>query len=57
MDLGKEILRYRAKHNMSQTELANKIGVSLITIHRAEKYGECGKLTRMKIEELLKEDE
>ena len=56
MDLGKEILRYRAKHNLTQTELADKLGVALITIHRAEKNGTCGKLTRIKFEELLKEE-
>ena len=55
MDFAKEIVIYRAKHGLTQTDLAKKIGVTMITIHRAEQ-GSCGKVTRAKLEELFKED-
>lgn len=55
MDLGTRIKIYRAKHNLTQAQFGEKIGVCLLTVHRAEKnlYGE---LTRIKIEKFLEKE-
>ena len=36
MDFGKMLLDFRAKHNLTQKQLADIIGVDMNTIHRTE---------------------
>lgn len=36
MSFGKMMLEFRAKHNLTQTQLADILGVALNTIHRYE---------------------
>ena len=36
MDFGKKMLEFRAKHNLTQTQLANIIGVDINTVYRTE---------------------
>ena len=36
MNFGKILLEFRAKHNLSQKQLANILGVALNTVHRIE---------------------
>lgn len=50
MNLQEDMIRYRAKHNISQTELAKRCSVSLQTINAVENgLQEPSKLTRVKI--------
>ena len=58
MSLKERILNYRARHNMSQEDFANKCQVNVMTINTIE----TGKrkptqLTVTKIEMILREDE
>lgn len=53
---GNKIVEYRAKNRLSQTEFANKIGVSPITIHRAEQ-GKCSKTTKTLIDLVIDKKE
>lgn len=36
MDFGRKMLEFRAKHNLTQAQLADILGVSPNTIHRSE---------------------
>ena len=36
MNFGKKMLEFRAKHNLTQTQLANIIGVAINTVYRTE---------------------
>ena len=57
MTLGERILRYRAKHNLSQEEFANRAQVNVMTINTIENdKRKPTKLTEMKVEMILKED-
>ena len=58
MTLRERMLEYRARHNMSQEDFANKCGLNVMTINTIE----TGKrkptqLTITKIEIILREDE
>ena len=55
MDFEEKIIMYRANHNLTQKELAEKCGVAMQTIYRAEK-GQFGKLVKAKIEKVIMED-
>ena len=58
MTLGEQILKYRAKHDLSQSEFADKAKVSLQTIYSIEKETQKpGKLTTEKIMLVLNGDE
>lgn len=37
MEIGERLLQYRAKHNLTQKQLADLIGVNNTIIHRYEK--------------------
>lgn len=52
---GNKIVEYRAKKHLSQTEFARIVGVSPLTIHRAEQ-GKCSKTTKTLIELILKSE-
>ena len=57
-DLGKRMIAYRARHNMSQEELAQKAKLNVMTVNFAENGTRTiSKLTREKIELVIKEDE
>lgn len=36
MNFGRKMLEFRAKHNLTQTQLANIIGVDINTVYRTE---------------------
>lgn len=36
MDFGKTLLEFRAKHNLTQTQLAKLLGVGIVMIHKYE---------------------
>lgn len=36
MNFGRKMLEFRAKHNLTQTQLAKIIGVDINTVHRTE---------------------
>lgn len=55
--LAERILEYRAKHDMSAKEFAEKSKLSLQTVYSIENgLQNPGKITRLKIENVLKED-
>ena len=57
MNLGERMLRYRAKHRMTQKQMAEKCGVSLQTLCCVETGQQTpGKMTLTKIELVLEED-
>ena len=54
--LAERILEYRAKHDMSAKEFAEKCKLSLQTVYSIENgLQNPGKITRLKIENVLKE--
>ena len=56
--LGERILEYRARHNISQEDFANRARVNVMTINTAENgKRKPTRLTAMKIERVLREDE
>lgn len=56
--LSERMIEYRAKERISQRELAERVGVSLQTIHHVENgLQEPTKLTKAKIELVIKEAE
>lgn len=58
MTLSEEILRYRARHNMSQRDFAERCGVTVQTINSVENgRQDAGKLTETKIKLVLEGDE
>ena len=52
---GKPIVKYRAENHLTQEELAKRIGVKPLTIHRAEN-GRCSKTTKILIENEIKQE-
>ena len=58
MNLPERMLDYRAKNNMSQRELAEKVKVTIQTINSVERgLQEPSRLTRKKIELVIGEEE
>ena len=58
MELGEKILEYRARHNISQEDFANRAQVNVMTINSVENGKRTPtKLTTVKIERVLREDE
>jgi transcriptional regulator with XRE-family HTH domain len=59
MSLKDRIIRYRAKHNVSQKEFATMCGVDVMTINKieTEKSTNPTQLTKAKIEMILRKDE
>lgn len=56
MSLQEEMIRYRAKENISQTELARRCGVTLQTINSVENGNQNpSKVTEAKIRMILEE--
>lgn len=56
--LAERILEYRAKHNISAKEFAEKCKLSLQTIYSIENGVQTpSKITRLKIENVLKDDQ
>ena len=53
MDLSERILNYRVKHNLTQQEFADLVGVKKLTIWRAENNGNISKITKIKIENVI----
>jgi DNA-binding XRE family transcriptional regulator len=56
MTLAEEMIAYRAKHNLSQTEFGKLLGLHYVTVSRIEKTSTCSKVTKAKIESLIRED-
>jgi DNA-binding XRE family transcriptional regulator len=57
-ELGKRILEYRARHDMTQEEFAIKARLNVMTVNTIENgKRKPTKLTHMKIEQIIKEDE
>ena len=58
MEIGKKILRYRAKHRISQREFANLCGLSVMTVNYIENgLQDPSKITLEKIKIVLEEDD
>ena len=58
MTLQERMVRYRARHNISQTELAHRCGISVQTVNSVEnELQEPSKLTRAKIELVIEEND
>ena len=56
MNFGRKMLEFRAKHNLTQTQLADIIGVDINTIHRTEtEKTEPTKRNAIKFENKMKE--
>ena len=56
--LAERILEYRAKHDISAKEFAEKCKLSLQTVYSIENgWQHASKITRLKIENVLKEKE
>ena len=55
MEIGKKIILYRALKGLTQEEFAKMVGVSTLTIHRAER-NQVGAITRAKIEAIIDEE-
>jgi DNA-binding XRE family transcriptional regulator len=56
MNFGRKMLEFRAKHNLTQTQLADIIGVDINTIHRTEtEKTKPTKRNAIKIENKMKE--
>lgn len=57
-DLGQRMVRYRAKHNLSQEELATMCKLSIMTICNVEtNQREPTRLTVAKIEQVINEQQ
>lgn len=56
-DLPKQIVRYRAQEDISQAELASRVGVDRGTINKAENGKRVSRLTVAKIERILEGNE
>ena len=56
--IGSRMIAYRAKHNISQEELANQAKLCVMTINAIENgKREPTKLTRAKIEQIIAKEE
>ncbi len=57
MTLIERMIEYRAKHNLSQSELADKCNLSTMTVNAIERgYQNPSKITLAKIELILKDE-
>ena len=54
MTLSDRMIEYRARENISQAELASRVGVDRGTILKSENGGTVSRLTEAKIELVLK---
>ncbi len=54
MTLSQKIIEYRAREDISQAELAARVGIDRTTINKAENGGEVSRLTVAKIERVLR---
>lgn len=54
-ELRNSILKYRALNNLSQKEMAKKLNVGYITLNSFEKGIEVKPITKIKMQEKLKE--
>lgn len=54
MTLSDRMIEYRARENISQAELASRVGVDRTTINKAENGKLVSRLTEAKIELVLK---
>ena len=56
MDFGRTLLEFRAKHNLTQKQLADYLGISVMAIYRYEnnKYNPT-QVNKIKIENKMKE--
>ena len=56
MDFGRTLLEFRAKHNLTQKQLADYLGISVMAIYRYEnnKYNP-SQVNKIKIENKMKE--
>lgn len=57
MDLGEKMLCFRAKHNLTQEQLAKLCRLSKLTIIKAERGDEVSRITSKKIEIKMQEVE
>ncbi|MGI6280159.1 MAG: helix-turn-helix domain-containing protein [Acutalibacteraceae bacterium] len=58
MDFGRTLLEFRAKHNLTQKQLANIIGVDTNTVYRTENgKTEPTQVNKIKFENKMKEFE
>lgn len=48
-NLGLRIMEYRAMHDLTQTEFAEKVGLTKLTIGNIERGGKASKITELKI--------
>ena len=56
MDFGRTLLEFRAKHNLTQKQLANIIGVDTNTVYRTEnRKTEPTQVNKIKFENKMKE--
>lgn len=53
MTLAERIIEFRAHNNLTQTEFANMVGVSMLTVWRAENGENINKITKSKIEQVI----
>ena len=56
MDFGRTLLEFRAKHNLTQKQLADYLGITVMTIYRYEnnKYNP-SQVNKIKFENKMKE--
>ena len=58
MTLGEKMIRYRAKHRMTQEEFSKLAGISIQTISYIEREKQApSRITKAKIEMIIEEDE
>ena len=58
MDLSQRMVEYRARHDLSQAEFAERVGVSVMTVNMVERGIQSpSRLTREKIELVIKKEE
>lgn len=56
MDFGRALLEFRAKHNLTQKQLADYLGISVMAIHRYENNkNKPSKVNAIKFENKMKE--
>ena len=56
MDFGRTLLEFRAKHNLTQKQLADYLGITVMTICRYEKNkNKPSQVNKIKIENKMKE--
>lgn len=56
MDFGRTILEFRAKYNLTQKQLADYLGINVLSIHRYENNkNKPSKVNKIKFENKMKE--